>query len=345
MRFKLGLLVCSAFVGASTAQAQMAPSAACDRTCLSQAADQVLASIVAHDPGKLPLARYYRATENGVPAALPMMTIWQTVSRADNRFYVIDPVTQQLFLLANLTEGQHHALLFGRIKLDDRKISEIEFYVGRSRSDAGFVFDPAALEHLPAAWTTQVAQSRLPGRAELLQAGRSIFDASIEGPAPADACRMMENGAFVAEDAEVLQYVGGGAPSLPANADGSVLIPCGAPPIRPTDPDARTDIIDEEQGIVVSFGTVTGYAQPYLITHPTTSAFVPVSLDQPYQDLLKAQRASGKYDTQPEIVPMLASITVAQMHRYYDGKLQGMHLLQKIGPVGGRSPWVAKAEQ
>lgn len=344
MHFKLGLLLCSAVLGAVGAHAAPSASspaaAACDRNCLSQAADQVLSSIVAHDPGKLPLARYYRATENGVPAALPMMTIWQTVSRADNRYYVIDPVTQQLFLLANLTEGQHHSLLFGRIKLEEGKVSEIEFYVDRSRSDAGFVFDPVALGRLPAAWTAKVAASRLPTRAQLLEAGKSIFDVSIEGPPPAEACRMMENGAPVAEDAEVLQYVGGGAPTLPLNPDGSVPIPCGAPPIRPTDPDARTDIVDEVQGIVVSFGTITGYAQPYLITHPTTSAFVPVSLGQPYQDLLKAQRASGKYGKQPEIAPMLASITVAQMHRYYDGKLQGMHLLEKIGPVGGRSPWV-----
>lgn len=349
MRLETGLLICAALLGSTSAHAarpaaKAAPAAAsavaCDRACLSDAADGVLASIVRHDPGAVPLARHYRATENGVPAALPMMTIWRTASAADDRYYVIDTVTQQLFLMANITEGDGHALLFGRIRLADRRVTEIEFYVDRSRSDGGFQFDATALAHLPPAWTDTIAPSRIPGRAQLLEAARSIFDTAVDGPPGAESCRMMENGKPVAEDPEVLKVVGGGGPEIPANPDGSVPIPCGAPPIRPVDRHARYDIVDEQQGIVVSIGTVEGLVQPYLITHPTTSAFVPTSLAQPYIDLLAAQRRTGEYDTQPEIVPMAASITVAQMHRYYDGKLQGMHLLEKLGPIGARSPWV-----
>jgi hypothetical protein len=351
MRLKTGLLICAALLGSTSAHAAkpaahaVTPAAAaCDRTCLSDAADKLLASIKAHDPGSVPLTRFYRASENGVPAALPMMTIWRTASAVDDRYYVIDPVTQQLFLMANITEGEGHALLFGRIRLVDRQITEIELYVDRSRSDGGFQFDATALAHLPVAWTDKVVPARIPGRAQLLEASRSIFDTSVDGPPGAESCRMMENGKPVAEDPEVLKVVGGGGPQLPANPDGSVPIPCGAPPIRPTDPHARYDIVDEQQGIVVSIGTVSGLVQPYLITHPTTSAFVPISLGQPYIDLLAAQRRTGQYDKQPEVVPMPASITVAQMHRYYDGKLQGMHLLEKLGPIGARSPWVEAAQ-
>lgn len=341
MRLSLRHLLCSAMLASAPAVHAEPAGTACSRACLAQAADQVLASIVAHDPGAVPLARHYRATENGVPAALAMMTIWHTATRASDKFYVIDPETQNLFLLANIAEGTHQALLFGRIRLADRKITEIEFYVDRSRSDGGFMFNPNGLAHLPAAWTQNVTPNRLPDRATLLRAGRSIFDTAIEGPPPAESCRMMENGGPVAEDAEVLKVIGGDAPQLPANPDGSVPIPCGAPPIRPTDPDARTDIVDVQQGIVVSIGTMSGLVQPYLITHPTISAFVPTSLGQPYLDLLAAQHRTGRYETQPELLPTPASITVAQMHRYYDGKLQGMHLLEKLGPIGARSPWVA----
>ena len=46
---------------------------ACDRACLSGVVDQVLASMVAHNPDTLPLAQLYEATENSHPAALGMM--------------------------------------------------------------------------------------------------------------------------------------------------------------------------------------------------------------------------------------------------------------------------------
>jgi hypothetical protein len=305
-------------------------------------ADGLVDSMIRHDPAWAPLTRTYLATENGVAAALPMMTIWHTATGARTRFYVIDPTSAQLFLVADVTEGRAHALLFGRFKAEFKtgagRFSEIELYVDRSRSDGGFQFDPTALAHLPKAWTQPVAPSHIPSRAELLSAGRSIFDTAINGPEPAASCLMMENGKPVAEDPEVLKIVGAGGPQFTRNADGSVPIPCGAPPIRPADPQARTDIVDEVQGIVVSIGTVEGIVQPYLITAPTTSAFVPLSLGQPYLDLLAAQRKTGRFN-RPELAPTPASITVAQMHRYYDGKLQGMHLLEKLGPPGAHSPW------
>ncbi|HZV10796.1 MAG TPA: hypothetical protein VFF94_13620, partial [Novosphingobium sp.] len=284
----------------------------------------------------------YRATENGVPAALPMMTIWRTASAADNRFYVIDTSNRQIFLLANMGEGgANRTLLFARLHWAGTGFDEVELYEDRSRSDGGFQFDAAALGHLPPAWTDRIAPARLPSRAQLLRAGQSIFDTAIDGPPPAPACRMMENGKPVAEDPKVLEVVGVGSQPLPANADGSVPVPCGAPPIRPTDANARTLVVDEEQGIVVSIATVQGLVQPYLITDPTTSAFVPHSLGQPYFDLLAAQRKTGRYGHRPEIAPMPASIAVAQMHRYYDGQLQGMHLLEKLGPPDARSAWTA----
>ncbi|HWU04038.1 MAG TPA: hypothetical protein VN222_14960 [Novosphingobium sp.] len=345
--FGLAALVAAApaLWGTSASAQAAAPAAArgdaCDRACLRGKADALLASIVAHDPGRLPLARTYRATENGVPAALPMMTIWRTATAAAHTFHVIDPVSQQVLLVSDIAEGSSHALLFGRIRVAQGQISEIELYVDRSRSDGGFQFEATGLAQLPSAWTQQVAPARLPTRDALLVAGRSIFDTRLSGPEAAPSCVMMENGKPVAEDPEVLKVIGGGGPELAHNADGSVPIPCGAPPFRPTDPDARTDIVDEAQGIVVSIGTMEGLVQPYVITAPTISAFVPDAMMQPYLDLLAAQRKTGRFN-RPELVPTRASITVVQMQRYYDGKLQGMHLLEKLGPVGARSPWTAK---
>lgn len=92
----------------------------------------------------------------------------------------------------------------------------------------------------------------------------------------------MENGKVVAENPEVLKHIGppqknesnsgDGSAKLTANPDGSVPVPCGNPPERPTDKLARTTVIDEEQGVVVSFGIVHGISEPYVITNPTESA-------------------------------------------------------------------------
>ena len=45
--------------------------------------NKLLASMVAHDPSTLPMALTYKATENGHPAALGMMTSWRTITQAN----------------------------------------------------------------------------------------------------------------------------------------------------------------------------------------------------------------------------------------------------------------------
>lgn len=341
---KLGWIIAAAL--ASTTPAHAA-SSTCDRTCLRGVGEAVIASITRNAPADVPLADHYKATENGVPAALSMMTIWRTATAASHRFFAIDPTSGQLFLAVTLKEGRDHALLFGRLHVVDGKVDELELYVDRSRSDGGFVFDATKLGDLPSAWTQPVDRSRLPGREALLQAGRAMFDTRVVSPPPATGCVLIENGKTVAEDPEVLKAImpppAPGAPPAPPpalNADGTVSIPCGVPPDRPTDSQARTTILDEEQGVVVTFATVEGAVSPYLITTPTETAFVPDSFLPPYEALLAKQRAADG-GRKPQFIQTRATVTVAQAHRIYDGKVQGMHLFEKLGPVGARSPWVA----
>ena len=318
-------------------------ASSCDRNCLRHIADGFVASIVAHAPAALDMSPVYIATENSVPAAPDMMTIWQTATAAKAKFYVLDAQSEQAFIAVTVAEGAHDALLWGRLKVNDGKLAEIEIYVERSRSDAGFQLDADGLASLPIAWTEPVAASRLPSRAELLQAGRAIFDTSVTSPPAAPGCVLMENAKIVEENPDVLKSVGNGLAGL-RNADGLVSIPCGIPPGRPTDRLARTDIADTQQGIVVSIATVQGAAEPYVVTTPTQSAFVPDAMLRPYVTMLSKQLASGQY-TRPMLRPTPASITVAELHRVFDGKVQGMEMLQKLGPRGGQSPWTTDAAQ
>jgi hypothetical protein len=322
----------------------------CDRTCLRGFADQLLGSIVAHDSARLALSRAYAATENSIPSSLNMMVIWRTATALKGRYYVIDPQSGQVFLIATVSEGPDDTLLFGRVKVEGRLISEIELYANRSRGQGGFQFDPDGPLHFPAEWTIALPPERRASRAALLQAGLSIFDTSIPAPEASSSCVVMENGKVVAENPDVLKAIGGPVTGDTAkvehkasrvNADGTVAVPCGNPPNRPTDKHARTTIIDEEQGIVVSMAVVPGVAEPYLVTTPTESAFVPDALLQPYMDMLNKQLASGRYKA-ASVRPMSATAAVSEVHRIYDGKLQGLHLLVNLGAPGSSSPWVIK---
>ena len=334
----IGNLLFWLLAGATAAQAAAATT--CDRACLHDITDGLLASMAGHDPARLPLSKTYLATLNGVPEAPSMMSPWEMTTGLGSRFYVIDPVSEQVLFIATMKEGAGSALLFGRLEVDGRRqLTQIELYVNRSRGDGGFMFDADGPAHLPSVWTERVPAARLPSRSELLQAGRSIFDASIPGPRIAATCEMMENGRLVAENPKVLKWIGVGGRTLHANPDGSLPIPCGSPPDRPSDPQARSNIADTQQGIVVSIATVRGVVEPYLITDPTVSAYVPYAMLKPYVNMLSHQHASGQF-TQPALQASPAANTTVEIYRIFDGKLQGMHLLEHMEPAGAISPWV-----
>lgn len=335
---RLTTALTAALVAPLTAHA--APLAApdhCDRACLSALADQLLDTMVAHDPARLPLATRYAATENSVPAAPTMMTAWRSVTAVKDRFYAIDAASQQVFLVVGLAEGPNDTLLWGRLKVQQRRLAEIELYENRSRAQGGYQFAGNGPAHFPKPWSELVDAARVPPRATLQTHAKAIFAGRGATLPAAPGCVLMENGKVVEEHAEVAAEVSGSA--APAVADGGMVpIPCGLPPQRPTDPKARADIVDEVQGVVVAMATVHGSAQPMVVSTPTESAFVPDQILAPYAAMLKKQQASGRY-TAPALRPMPATAAAAEVHRLYDGRLQGQLLLVNLGAPGSHSPW------
>jgi hypothetical protein len=352
----MGLMRCWLAAGLIASLVGVAPAAdsstaACNRTCLHDLTDRVIASMVAHDSSHLPLTREYAATENSVASALNMMVVWRTATASKSSYYVIDPESHQVFLIATIAEGPNDSLLFGRIKIDGHQISEVELFVNRSRGQGGFQFEADGPAHFPSEWTVEVPAAGRATREELLRAGQSIFDTTVPAPEAAANCVVMENGKVVGENPDVLKAIGGGPKDEPkagpaigpkkTNPDGTVPVPCGNPPNRPTDKNARTTIIDEERGIVVSMAMVPGVVEPYLVTNPTESASVPNALLKPYADMLRKQRSSGKFNA-PALRAMQNTAAVCEVHRIYAGKLQGLHLMVNLGAPGARSPWVGR---
>jgi len=73
----IGILLLSGLGIASRAQATVA----CDRACLEGSVDQYLAALAAGDPGKLPLAKNARYTENSCISPIRRPEKWASSAR------------------------------------------------------------------------------------------------------------------------------------------------------------------------------------------------------------------------------------------------------------------------
>ena len=90
MRAIIGLALAAGALGVSAPAS--AATAACDRTCLKNIAEQYLAAFVAHDPSKAPLAADARYTEMSVPTKIGE-GLWKTViSRVPGGSFLIDRI-------------------------------------------------------------------------------------------------------------------------------------------------------------------------------------------------------------------------------------------------------------
>jgi hypothetical protein len=111
-----------------------APSLAaedCDRACLRTALDQYLTAVTRHDPSAAPLVAGFRQTENAV-VRKPGTGTWQSVTalgRLQRRYF--DPVTGQAAYFGIVKEGEAEAIVTVRLRVEQRKITEAEWYIGR----------------------------------------------------------------------------------------------------------------------------------------------------------------------------------------------------------------------
>ena len=110
----------------------------CDRACLGSLLDSYLAALKAHDPYRLPLARDVKFTENGVPLEIGD-GLWNTIDGVgDYKLPFIDPEDGQAGLFGVVVEDGKPAHLMVRLRVEDRKITEIETTVLRPADNLGF---------------------------------------------------------------------------------------------------------------------------------------------------------------------------------------------------------------
>jgi len=323
----------------------------CDRDCMTRIVGRLLESMTAHDPDTLPLATVYRATENSHPAALGMMTLWRTVTEVHKPdLLAIDTNAGQAYFALTVSESRSPSILWGRIKVENQEITELELYINRSRGDHGFSYSAEQLPENYKRWMSPPADRDKASREELMKLAEAAFkpeyDFDIEiGP----DCQFTEMGWSVIDP-------GLGDPSDPRLGDPSTGAPSGAPPGggfssdqplgcmmppgRPSDPKARNLVIDEELGIVVVGAVVPGLVYPYPYFGEMLSAFIPSEMSAPRDMQQKWFEMKAKEGKSALLTPTAATGEVLQVLQYYDGKLQGEQINVYLSGPGAKSVWV-----
>lgn len=239
------LLVLGAHAAPSFAQAS------CDRACLRSTLDRYLEAVIKKDPSKAPLAIGVRQTVNAINIATGN-NVWQSVTAlGDLQRKYVDAVTGQAGYYGTLKEGAATAIVTIRLRVENRQITEAEWYVARE-NDPGMGgprreggppannFNPEYLTANPPPQRVVPATQRL-DRAALMRITDSYFDAITshdhtvglvhEGCARAENGSPTPAGAFLPPLPRGNRAGGpppGGAPPGPARAAGPG--PGGPPP-------------------------------------------------------------------------------------------------------------------
>jgi hypothetical protein len=237
----------------------------CDRACLRSTLDQYLSAVIAHDPARAPLLVGFRQTENAV--VVPFGAgVWKSVTGlgALQRRY-LDPVSGQAAYFGIVQEGAGSAIVTVRVRVEDRVITEAEWYLARQGDPGlnpgrgGNLFDPDYLAMNPPPERVVPAAKRS-SHATLAAIVNSYFDgiSSHDGAVVLahPGCSRVENGTLMTGGRR-----GGGAG---ARGGAAPATPAAGPPAS-TDCVAgfatiniqyvvarRVPVVDEEAGVALA---------------------------------------------------------------------------------------------
>ncbi len=118
-------------------QVPHARAAGCDRACLESIAADYRSAYRMHDVKLAPFAPHVRFTENNVAMAFPDGT-WDTVSaELDAPLVLADPSTGQVGIYTSILQRQAQGFLAVRLRVRDRRITEVEQVVATRRNLSG----------------------------------------------------------------------------------------------------------------------------------------------------------------------------------------------------------------
>ena len=229
-----------------------------DRAALLKLADTYLASLLAHDPGKVPLASDVKVVEN-VTRIKPGEGLWKTASSAPTEFKIVapDPVLQEVGgLVVMQVDGKPSQFGF-RLKLLNGKIVEAEHLVVTIRDPS----NPNLQKPRPAI-PLEIPYEYADSHGRLIHIAKAYYDALDNNNghlAPfAPDCERRENGMRTAPSGG--PTLGGGMPGgaprpagLLGMQDCTSQIDSGTFQYITTIEDRRVEIADTVTGLAVGF--------------------------------------------------------------------------------------------
>jgi hypothetical protein len=264
----------------------------CDRACLTGFVDQYLSALVAHNPTRLPLTKNVKFTEDGVQLQLND-ALWATAGALGTyKLVFTEPEAGAVGAYAVVQENGSGALLALRLKVEKRKIAEIETLVARKPTTAILSTDnltqprPIFLETIP-------PEAR-PSRAEMVSMVNKYFDGIEQG-----------NGDIVPFDPDCIR-IENGIQTCPSSASSPLgALSCGAQLstkiftyIQSVNP-RRFPIVDRERGLVLAI---------IRFNHPATQQAVEVAGH--------GKMTMGRYSTWPN------STQIAELFKIKDRKIK-----------------------
>ena len=260
--YALGFLLALASVLAAT-PARSADET-CDRACLNGLVDQYLDAVVAHDPSHLPLAKSVKFTEDGQRLELGD-GFWRTATaRGTYKYYMDDPVAGQVVFFGTMREAGNPVSLVLRLKVQDKKVAEIETIVIRTGmnparpADTGAESfeklggpDPLFLQEIPPA--ERVPRDELARTANKYFSGMQLNDGKGDYSFFADDCSRIENGQQATEGRNTVASGSGQGNSYTVFSGCRAQFQSGLIHFVTRIRDRRFVVLDTEHGVALAF--------------------------------------------------------------------------------------------
>lgn len=152
------------------------PNQGCDHECLLSLGEQYLAGLVAHDPDLVPWAEQVKYTENNVALAIGD-GVWGTITGlGEYELKVADVSTGEVGLFGIVDEPSFSSLFALRLKIDNRKIAEVETVVLRMIDEPkGIVWPEPVMTYQPI-FSESLPEDRQRPRERLISIADGYFD-------------------------------------------------------------------------------------------------------------------------------------------------------------------------
>ena len=280
----------------------------CNKTCLRQFSQSYIDALVKNDSKNLPLASIVKFTENGKEIKLGE-GLWKSAkSIGEYRFFIEDPETSQASFIGVVEEANGPVILWLRLKVDKKQISEIETIVTRKGSHAIFV--PESLKTPYPPFTEAIAPNKRESRDRLIAITNSYFD-GIEAHDSkivlADSnCDRIENGMKTTHR----NTIGSKVENCATSADLLTYI-------KSVD-NRRFPIVDQEHGVVLAVITFDIPAGPPPMPAQSTVADV---------ELMSKLRNTAR------------TLLLAELFKIEIGKIQHIEAFMHNLPYGGTPGW------